>query len=90
MRATSRAATSSFAWSGQELDAVACDEVHRVAVAPDDAGHGRNIVGDDPVAALRSRLARAFAITCSVSAAKPMTRRGRSDGGEDVGVRARS
>ena len=52
MRATSRAATVVFRLVRPGLDALARDQVHRVAVAPHNAGRRRDIVGDDPVAAL--------------------------------------
>jgi len=49
----------------------------RVAVAAHDAALDRDVVGEDPVAALAVELCLGVSMMCSVSAAKPMTRRGR-------------
>ena len=56
MRATSARATSSLDCGGQSSTRVGGDEMNGVAVAAHDAGRRRNIVGDDPVAALAGEL----------------------------------
>ena len=56
MRATSARATSSFDCGGQDSTPSRGHEMHGVAVAAHDAGAGRHVVGDDPVAALAREL----------------------------------
>ena len=56
MRATSMRATSSLDCSGQSSTPLRRDEVDRVAIAAHDAGLGRHVVGEDPVAALAREL----------------------------------
>ena len=49
------------------LDAVAIDQMDRVAVAAEDAGAGRDVVGEDPVAALLARASPSRWRRCSRS-----------------------
>ena len=77
IRAASRARPPLWTCAAS-LDARRGHEMHRVLLAAHDAGGGRDVVGDDPVAPSCARAwPGAFAIRSSVSAAKPTTRRGR-------------
>ena len=60
MRATNPAATCSLVMTGQDLTlgscSIASQEMNPVAVATHDAGCRRDVIGDDPVAALAREL----------------------------------
>ena len=57
IRATSAAATASLPCGGQDFDAAARDQVHRIDIAAHHAGFRRHVVGEDPVAAFLRELA---------------------------------
>jgi hypothetical protein len=89
MRSASLRATASLPMRGQPRPPRR-DHRHRVLGPAHDPGLGAHVIGHDPVAALARRLAVAWAITSSVSAAKPTTSAGRCGmarhGGQNVGV----